>query len=51
MQTVLRAPEPMAIELNWRIRNCSLTEFLFSGDRVSLDAFNATPHLGEVTYR
>jgi broad specificity phosphatase PhoE len=51
VQTVLRAPEPVAVELNWRIRNCSLTEFLFSGDRVSLDSFNGTPHLAEVTYR
>lgn len=51
VQTVLRAPEPLAIELNWRIRNCSLTEFLFTRGRVSLDTFNATPHLREVTYR
>lgn len=51
VQTVLKAPDPMAIELNWRIRNCSLTEFLFTRDRVSLDTFNATPHLREVTYR
>ena len=51
VQTVLRAPDPMAIELNWRIRNCSLTEFVFTRDRVSLDSFNASPHLREVTYR
>lgn len=51
VQTVLRAPDPMAIELNWRIRNCSITEFLFTRGRVSLDSFNATPHLREVTYR
>jgi len=51
VQSVLRAPEAAALELNWRIRNCSLTEFLFSGARVSLDSFNATPHLAEVTYR
>jgi broad specificity phosphatase PhoE len=51
VQSVLRAPDPMAIELNWRIRNCSLTEFLFTRGRVSLDQFNATPHLQEVTYR
>jgi len=51
VQTVLQAPEPMAIEINWRIRNCSLTETLFTKDRVSLDTFNATPHLTEVTFR
>jgi broad specificity phosphatase PhoE len=51
VQTVLQAPEAMAIEVNWRIRNCSLTEFLFTRDRFSLDTFNATPHLKEVTFR
>jgi len=51
IQSVLRAPEPMAIELNWRIRNCSLTEFLFTRNRISLDTFNTTPHLTEVTFR
>jgi len=51
VQTALQAPEAMAIEINWRVRNCSLTEFLFTQDRVSLDVFNATPHLEEVTFR
>ena len=51
VQTVVGAKEPMAIELNWRIRNCSLTELIFTRDRVSLDSFNATPHLAEVTFR
>ena len=51
LQSVLCAPELMAIELHWRIRNCSLTELVFSGDRISLDSFNATPHLSEVTFR
>jgi len=51
VQTTLKAPDAMAIELNWRIRNCSLTEFLFTRNRISLDTFNATPHLTEVTYR
>jgi broad specificity phosphatase PhoE len=51
VQTVVGAQEPMAMELNWRIRNCSLTEFVFTRARVSLDSFNATPHLHEVTFR
>ncbi len=51
VQTVLQAPEQMAIEVNWRIRNCSLTEFVFTRGRVSLDVFNATPHLRETTFR
>ncbi len=37
LQTVLCAPEQIAIELHWRIRNCSMTELVFTRDRVSLD--------------
>lgn len=45
VQTALGAPEIKAAELNWRVRNASLTEYTFSGSgRVALDAFNATPH-------
>jgi broad specificity phosphatase PhoE len=51
VQTVLQAPEYMAIEVNWRVKNCSLTEFVFTRGRISLDTFNATPHLREVTFR
>ena len=45
VQTTLDAPDRVALELNWRIRNCSLTEFTFGPGRVSLDSFNALPHL------
>jgi broad specificity phosphatase PhoE len=51
VQSALHAPDQTAIELNWRIRNCSITEFVFTRGRVSLDTFNATPHLEAVTYR
>lgn len=56
VQTVLRAPELQAAKLNWRVRNASLTDFTFSNaDRVTLDAFNATPHFVKqpdlLTYR
>lgn len=51
VQTVVQAPGPMAIEINWRIKNCSLTEFVFTRGRISLDTFNATPHLREITFR
>ncbi|MBI4905366.1 MAG: histidine phosphatase family protein [Acidobacteria bacterium] len=53
VQTVLRAADATALELNWRMRNTSLTEMLFSRGRVSLDLFNAVPHLtaDEATYR
>ena len=46
-QIVLNAPQSAAIELNWRIKNTSLTEFLFTQNRVSLDSFNTLPHLGD----
>ncbi len=42
------------MELNWRIRNCSLTEIVFTRDRVTLDSFNGIPHLDDPalwTYR
>jgi broad specificity phosphatase PhoE len=45
VQSALQAPEMQALQINWRIRNCSLTEFTFSRDRLSLDTFNALPHL------
>ena len=53
VQTVLEAPPRMALELNWRMRNASITEFLFTRGRVTLDQFNAVPHLEPelVTYR
>jgi broad specificity phosphatase PhoE len=45
VQTALDAPDLKAADLNWRVHNCSVTRFTFSGDRVSLDAFNDTAHL------
>jgi broad specificity phosphatase PhoE len=53
VQTVLEAPPRMALDLNWRMRNTSITEFLFTRGRVTLDLFNATPHLDPslISYR
>jgi|SRR5262245_11467334 len=54
VQSALGAPEMKMLDINWRIRNSSLTEFIFSRGRLSLDSFNATPHLNElslITYR
>ncbi|HEX4353362.1 MAG TPA: histidine phosphatase family protein [Polyangiales bacterium] len=45
IQRALRSPKPVGLELNWRVRNTSLTEFLFARNRLSLDLFNAVPHL------
>ena len=51
VQIALSAPDRSGLEVNWRVRNCSLTEFLFSGERLSLDTFNATPHLDDPALR
>lgn len=53
VQLVLEAPARHALELNWRMRNSSITEILFSRGRVTLDQFNAVPHLqtAETSYR
>lgn len=47
VQRTLRAPKPVALELNWRVRNTSLTEYVFGPGRISLDLFNAIPHLAD----
>ena len=53
---VLGAPKEAAIELNMRIRNSAITEFVFSEKRHSLLSFNHLPHLqgsaraGWITY-
>ncbi len=54
VQTAMQAPEALAIELNWRIRNCALNEIVFSKGKYTLDHFNGIPHLQDQklwTYR
>jgi broad specificity phosphatase PhoE len=45
VQTILQAPDIKAADLNWRVHNCSVTRYTFSGKRVTLDAFNDVSHL------
>jgi broad specificity phosphatase PhoE len=45
VRLALDAPDRTAMEVNWRVRNCSLTEFVFTTGRFSLDSFNALAHL------
>lgn len=45
VQAAIGAPERSFLEVNWRVKNCSITEFTFSRDRLSLDSFNSLPHL------
>jgi broad specificity phosphatase PhoE len=47
VQLAVQAPPGVAVQLNWRIKNGSITEFLFSAGRLSLDSFNAVGHLDE----
>jgi broad specificity phosphatase PhoE len=41
----LECSPAQALELGWRLKNCSLTELIFSQNRVTLDQFNSVPHL------
>jgi broad specificity phosphatase PhoE len=47
---VLDAPDRSALELNWRVRNASLTNLLFTPGRLTLDDFNTIPHLPDTAY-
>jgi broad specificity phosphatase PhoE len=51
VQRVLAAPARTALELSWRLRNASLTEFVFNRDRCTLDGFNTLPHLEDSVLR
>ncbi len=48
---VLGAPPDTTIELNLRIRNSALTEFVFNPKRHSLLTFNHLPHLAADAHR
>jgi broad specificity phosphatase PhoE len=45
LSLVLDLPPRKAIELLWTSRNCSYSEFLFTGERFSLSSYNSFPHL------
>ncbi|MEX2287197.1 MAG: histidine phosphatase family protein [Planctomycetaceae bacterium] len=54
LQYVLQADEKTALHLGWRLRNCSLTRFIFSSARITLDTFNSLSHLDDpslITFR
>ena len=51
---VVFCPDRAALELNWRLRNGSLTRLVYSPGRLTLDDFNTIPHLSDPglwTYR
>jgi broad specificity phosphatase PhoE len=54
MQRALNLSPQHTLQVSWMSRNCSWSEFLYSGERFTLSAFNAHPHLNEtamLTYR
>ena len=54
VQFALGTGDLATLELMWAVRNASVTEFLFSGDRFSLSTFNSIGHLDDPalsTYR
>jgi broad specificity phosphatase PhoE len=49
VQSSLKAPARSFLDVNWRVRNTSITQFVFDRTRLTLDGFNAIPHLDEST--
>jgi broad specificity phosphatase PhoE len=45
LQLSLGCTDRTALDLGWRLRNCSITDFVFSRERLTLEGFNAMPHL------
>jgi broad specificity phosphatase PhoE len=41
----MQSPDRTFLDVNWRVRNASLSEFLFDRERLTLDAFNRIGHL------
>ena len=52
-QVATQCSDSVALQTGWRVRNTSLSKFLFSGNRFTVDLFNSTAHLPSdwVTYR
>ncbi|HKV04846.1 MAG TPA: histidine phosphatase family protein [Candidatus Acidoferrales bacterium] len=54
MQRALQLSPQDTLRVVWMSRNCSYSEFIFSGDRFTLSSFNAIPHIDDptlLTYR
>ena len=49
LQHALGVSDAMMLDLSWRIRNASLTDFMFTPERFTLDTFNTIPHLSDPT--
>jgi broad specificity phosphatase PhoE len=51
VQFALQAPDRSFLDVNWRIRNGSVTEFVFDRERFTLDSFNSIAHLEDMALR
>lgn len=51
VQKAMKGPPESFLDVNWRVRNCSITEFVFDRERLTLDSFNGIPHLAETALR
>ena len=54
LQTALKTSIPISLDLGWRLRNASVTTFLYTPERITLDGLNSVAHLAnpdEITYR
>jgi broad specificity phosphatase PhoE len=51
LRFALQAPDRSFLDVNWRIRNCSVTEFVFDRKRITLDSFNGIAHLDDPALR
>src|SRR5277367_6467889 len=54
VQRALQISAEQTLQVAWMARNCSYSEFLFSGDRFTLSTFNSFQHLDDpvlLTYR
>ena len=50
MQYALDTTDRIALSLGWVVKNASINEFKYRGDRFSLTGFNMTPHFEEDIY-
>jgi broad specificity phosphatase PhoE len=54
LQRALDLSPENTLKVAWMARNCSFTEFIFSGERFTLSSFNELPHIDDpalLTYR
>jgi len=51
LQIALDCGDRSAFDLGWRVRNCSVSDFVFSRNRLTMDSFNVLAHLQDPELR